>query len=131
MCDFIADQAITPLDLNSELLEVSDRELLLEKIKKLENELNETKRKLESETAKLEIITNKPKTSPAQLKATKKYLKSHPEITKETKKRYYLKKSQDPDWLAEQSRIRCENYHKKKIELKQIEKDKELINYLN
>ena len=124
MCDFITDQAITPLEVNSELLEVSDRELLLEKIKELENELNETKRKLEE-------FESRPKTSPAQLKATKKYLKSHPEITKETKKRYYLKKSQDPEWLAEQSRIRCENYHKKKIELKQIEKDKELINYLN
>ena len=96
-----------------ELLKVS----LKQKIKELKDQLKE--------------IDNKPKTSQAQLKATKKYLKAHPEAMKESKKRYYQKKSQDLEWMAEQSRIRCENYHKKKNELKKLEKNKELINYLN
>jgi paraquat-inducible protein B len=96
-----------------ELLKVS----LKQQIKELKDQLKE--------------IDNKPKTSQAQLKATKKYLKAHPEAMKESKKRYYQKKCQDPEWVAEQSRKSSEKYHKKKNELKQIEENKELINYLN
>ena len=95
------------------------KEELLKRIEELEGKLNE--------------VENKPKkkTSQAQLKATKKYLKAHPEAMKESKKRYYQKKCQDPEWVAEQSRKSSEKYHKKKNELKQIEENKELINYLN
>ena len=95
------------------------KEELLKQIDELKSKLNE--------------IENKPKkkTSQAQIKASNKYLKEHPEVLKASQKRYYVKKSQDPVWMAEQSRIRCERYHKQKNELKKIEKDKELINYLN
>jgi len=36
---------------------------------------------------------------------------------KESKKRYYQKKSQDLEWMAEQCRKAKERYHQKKIEL--------------
>ena len=85
------------------------KEKLLKRIEELEGKLNETE-------CKLNETENKPKkkTSQAQIKASNKYLKEHPEVLKESKKRYYVKKSQDPVWMAEQSRTRCERYHKQK-----------------
>jgi len=105
---------------------LNNEEELLKRIEELEGKLNETENKLQE-------IESKPKkkTSQAQIKASNKYLKEHPEVLKASQKRYYVKKSQDPVWMAEQSRTRCERYHKQKNELKKIEKDKELINYLN
>jgi len=97
-------------------VEKESKEELLKKIRELKNKLNE--------------IEKKPKTSEAQLRATKKYLKAHPGILKDGQKRYYEKKSQDPEWVLSKNKLRNERYHKKKNELKELEKNKELINYV-
>ena len=79
-------------------LELKNKEELIEIIKTIKKKLDE--------------LISQPKTSKAQIKASNKYLKEHPMILKESQKRYYKKKALDPEWLAEQSRLQCERYHK-------------------
>ena len=76
---------------------------LLEKIKELEFKIN--------------VLENRPKTSLAQLKANKKYIKENPEVLKHGQKKYYEKKKLDSEWVAIQNQKRSERYYKKKLEL--------------
>jgi hypothetical protein len=60
-------------------------------------------------------FAEKPKTSEAQLKAMRNYYKKKSDSVCETRKKYYERMKQNPEWVAEQNRIGKERYHKKKL----------------
>jgi ribosomal protein L19E len=60
-------------------------------------------------------IEKKPKTSDAQLKAMKNYYSKKSSSVCETRKKYYERMKQNPEWVEKQRQISKENYNKKKI----------------
>lgn len=60
-------------------------------------------------------IEKKPKTSEAQLKAMKNYYSKKSSSVCETRKKYYERMKQNPEWVEKQRQISKENYNKKKL----------------
>jgi len=60
-------------------------------------------------------IEKKPKTSDAQLKAMKNYYSKKSSSVCETRKKYYERMKQNPEWVEKQRQISKENYNKKKL----------------
>jgi ribosomal protein L19E len=60
-------------------------------------------------------IEKKPKTSDAQLKAMKNYYSKKSSFVCETRKKYYERMKQNPEWVEKQKQISKENYNKKKL----------------
>ena len=57
----------------------------------------------------------KPKTSEAQIRAMKNYYSKKSSSVCETRKKYYERMKQNPEWVEKQRQISRENYNKKKI----------------
>jgi len=60
-------------------------------------------------------IEEKPKTSEAQLKAMKNYYSKKSSSVCETRKKYYERMKQNPEWVEKKNKISIKRYHKKKL----------------
>lgn len=86
------------ISIDEELLLNKSKEELVDLIKTIYNKLLE-----------------KPKISEAQLRAIRNYNKNHPEVLAKSKKQYYEKMKQNPEWVESKNKIKRERYHQKKM----------------